>query len=113
MKYMLVAHVGVETLGLVINTAINEFRRSRQALLECQVPIDVASHPGLDHNSYVDCTYAHYEDTDSLRAQLVADIGGIKDEVSELVRGKILEALKNSFVLEKNEKQRLIDALER
>jgi hypothetical protein len=110
-KFMLVAHVGVETLGLVINSGINAFKSSRQELLECQVPIDVASHEGLDHDSYVDCTYAHYEDSANLRAQLVADIGGVRDRVSDQVRAAVLAALKDSYVLERVDKQRLVDNL--
>jgi hypothetical protein len=108
LKFMLVAHVGMETLGLVINTGINEYRRSRLELFECQVPIDVASHDGLDHDSFVDCTYAHYEDSNAVRSQLEGDIAGIKNSVSDSVRGAVLAALKDSFVMEKIDKQRLI-----
>jgi|SRR5712664_1573340 len=112
-KYFLIAHVGVETLGLIINTSVNDFKQGRPELLECQVPIDQAGHPGLDHDSFVDCSQAHYEDTAELKAQLMADVGGIRDELSEVVRLNILAALNDSFVLEKNEKQRLIEVLTR
>ena len=103
--------MGIETLGLIINTEINAFKQSRQELLECQVLIDRAGNPSLDHDSYVDCSCGHYEDTDSLRRQLVADIAGIKDMVSDQVRAEVIEALNASFVLEKVEKQRLIQNL--
>ena len=110
-KFLLVAHVGIETMGLVINSVINNFKQSRPHLRECQVVIDQASHPFLEHDSFVDCSQSHYEDTNTLREQLLRDVTGIKDPVSVEVRGRIVQAVRTSFVLEKTEKQKLLDAL--
>ncbi len=98
-------------MGLIINSEINAFKQSRFHLLECQVPIDRASHPFLEHDSFVDCSQTHYEDTEQLRSQFLADITNIKDLLSAEVRIRIIRAVQNSYVLERSEKQKLIEAL--
>lgn len=111
LKYLLVARVSAETAVLVINSQIPAFKQVRPHLRECQVCIDVANHDFLEHDSFIDCTEAHYCDTTAVIEEMMADLGKYKGGVSAEVRALVVTAIAESYTMTEGEKPPLIAAL--
>lgn len=109
---VLVADDDPEYLTFIVNTGINPFIANKQHLLQCQVSIDAASHKFLDHDSHVACHEVHSMKREEVIKCLMADLNGIKGEVSAEVRSQIAAAVKFAKTIEKDKKNRIIAALE-
>ncbi len=110
-KFLLVARVGAETEGFVINSKIPPFIQSRRHLLDAQVSIDQASHTFLEYDSHIDCSKVQYEDTEFLRLELIGDVTGIKQNVSDQVRAEVIRVIRESVTIERVVKLQLLGAL--
>lgn len=111
-KLLLVARVAAETTVFVVNSEMTDFVRARQHLADCHVPIDLASHAFLDHDSFIDCTEpADYVDTAALVLQLTDDLDKLRGNVSPAVRARVVQAISDSFTMPEAEKPALIAAL--
>lgn len=95
----------IEFYFFVINSGINNFISSKDHLKECQVMIDKKNHPFLVHDSYVDCSKTYPIGIDSVKDQIVTDSDPIKASISADVKGSILEAVRRSKTLTRNEKE--------
>ncbi len=110
-KYLLVVNVRSETTVLVINSEIHAFIKSKPHLLACQVPIDQASHNFLHHDSFIDCRQTAYIDSAILVNELLSDLGGLKGQISDAVRHKVINAIQGSPTMPRGEIDMLVSSL--
>lgn len=98
-------------LMFIVNSRMHPFVASRPHLAQCQVTIDAANHPFLDHDSQVACNEVlALKRTDVLR-ELAGDVSCIKGQVSQPVRDQILSAVKFAKTLSADEKDEIIRSL--
>ena len=65
----------------------------------------------MDHDSHIDCNEIKRLSLVDINAEINADAGCLKGEISDDVRAKIVEAINSSPGLTPNEKERYIAAL--
>ena len=114
-KYVILAHVGSETLMFVINSEINEFTRNRKWLLKSQVKLVVSdeNYSFLDHDSYASCDRARNEMSfDEIFEQVENDINLIMGELTKSTTKEIIKVVKYSTTISKSHKESIITSLE-
>ena len=110
-KYLVVAHVDDECCTFIVNSRIRQFIETHPTLSVCQVRIDAARHPFLDHDSYIACHEVLRLPTKGVIAELIADMSRIKGTLHEDVRSEVIAAVKRAPTLSPAEKTRIADAL--
>jgi len=112
-KFMvLVAADDPEFLTFIDNSEINPFITKRPHLLQCQVVIDADSHAFLKTDSHVACHEVWPMKKEEVVQALLADMSGLKGEISTDVRSHIVEAVKAAKTIDRDKKVRIITELE-
>lgn len=107
-KFAVVACLQPKPLLLLISTEVTAFRRSRPELSSAQIVVDVASHPCLKYDSWLDCTEPHgYE---GLAEECDKDPDIIVGHISTDLQDKIIEVVKSSRTLPKRDIKRILAA---
>ena len=96
----------------ILNTDISRFIEKRQHLLQCQVKIDAAGHPFLDHDSNVACDKVLHLRREEVILEIMNDTDCIKGCMTEVVRDQIMAAVKFAKTLTPAEKARILASLE-
>jgi hypothetical protein len=95
-KFLLVACVEPILNLFVINSEIPDFVQKRPHLKRCQVKMDVASHPFLTHDSYIDCKDAIISITrEHAEEQIYNEMNRLKGNIKEPVKEKVIAAIKS------------------
>jgi len=110
-KYLVLAASSDSELFFIVNTAVNQFVQSQPELSKCQVVIDAAGHPFLDHDSTIACHEVYRLPRSKVIDELAADVGRLKGEISEAVREQILAAVKATVTLDPRTQTLIIAAL--
>ena len=108
---VLVAEDDPEYWTFIINTEIHAFIRERPHLLQCQVKINVADNPFLQHDSHLACHEILKIRREEVVQTLMHDTSGLKGHISEVVRDQITAAVKFAQTLTPNEKQQILSSL--
>lgn len=108
---VLLAEDDPEYWTFILNTDISRFIEKRQHLLQCQVKIDAAGHPFLDHDSHVACDKVLHLRREEVILEIMNDTDCIKGEISDEVRDQIVAAVKFAKTLTPAEKARILTAL--
>ena len=98
-KRFVVVDVEGDTATLVINSRIGPFIGARQNLLKCQVKIEAAAHPFMDHDSHIDCSRARNYPTFEVVEQLVEKPAWILGAIDTGTRDEIIAAIKASDMI--------------
>src|SRR5690349_122232 len=98
-KRFVVLHVDEHTVTCVINSEINQFIRTRPALLRCQVRMHAAGHPFMDHDSHIDCSRVRSFLTEEVIADLMSRPEWILGNATDGCCDDIAAALKASETL--------------
>lgn len=109
---VLLAEEDPEYWTFILNTDINRFIEKRPHLLQCQVKIDTAGHPFLDHDSHVSCDKVWHLRREEVMLEIMNDTDCIKGCVTEAVRDQIVAAVKFAKTLTPAEKTRILASLE-
>ena len=94
-----------EALFFLINSCIHPMLQKNQYMSERQVVIDVASHPFLDRDSYIDCT------TPTSLCFEEIDFQEGRGCISEDVKGKVIFAVEDSPLIEPIKQRLILDYL--
>lgn len=108
---LLIAEEDPDCWTFIINSEINPFIQNRPHLLRCQVAIDAASHPFLDHDSHLACHELKRMRREDVIRELVGDLGCIKGPISDDVKAQVISAAKFAKTLSESEKNMVIAAL--
>ena len=111
-KRFVVVEVEGDTATLVINSRIGPFIGARPNLLRCQVKIEAAAHPFMDHDSHIDCSRARNYPTSEVVDQLVDKPEWILGAVGSDTRDEILAAIKASDLISPLDAARMCASLE-
>jgi hypothetical protein len=111
-KYLLLVSINSGLLFFVINSEINDFKRSSDDLLESQVEIKKSDHPFLDHDSWIDC-HKVIRDFDAVEVirQINLKIGRLSGALSNSIRKKVRTVVNDSRTLEKRFKNAVLEEL--
>ena len=109
---VLVATDDPEFLTFIVNSEINPFIKKRPYLLQCQVTIDADAHAFLKTDSHVACHAVWPVKKEEVVQALLADMSGLKGDVSAGVRSRIIEAVKVAKTIDRDKKSRIIVELE-
>jgi len=101
-----------EFLTFIVNSEINPFIKKRPHLLQCQVVIEAASHSFLRTDSHVACHEVWPIKKEEVVHALLADMSGLKGDISAGVRARIIEAVKVARTIDRDKKSRIIVELE-
>lgn len=112
-KYLFLACKKPKPLFFVINTRLNQYIQRKEKLLKSQTVIDVASHPFLRHDSYIDCKTAYTINIEDVIEQLSNDMKRIKGKTSSNLLTNIIETVKSCVTLPNREKQWILNDLKR
>ena len=112
-KRFVVIHVDERTVTCVINSKIGAFLNARPDLLRCQVAMQVAAHPFMDHDSHIDCSRAHAFATDDVVRDLVGAPRWMLGAITGGLRDEMLAALKFSPTLSAWEVQEFCESLQK
>lgn len=98
-KRFLVLSVDARTTTLVLNSEISRFVRARPEMLKCQVMMDVASHPFMDHDSHIDCSRTRGYSTSEVVDQLVANPSWVLGQIADPAGRQVIAAMKASVTI--------------
>lgn len=108
---LLVAHEDPDFLTFIVNSEINPFIQARAHLLQCQVSVDQANHSFLDHDSYLACHELKRMRREDVIQELMKDLGGIKNPISDDVKAEVVSAVKFAKTISEAQKRIVIAAL--
>lgn len=112
-KYLiLVADNDPECLTFIINSEIHSFIANKPHLAQCQVNIDAANHPFLDHDSIIACHDVLVLKRSDVFKELKKDTGKIKGRVSNDVLLEIKSAIKIAKTLSPEVKTVILSSLD-
>lgn len=109
---VLVAEDDPEYWTFIINSEINQFVQGKQHLLQCQVKINAAEHPFLQHDSHLACHQIVKLRHEDVIQALMHDTSGLKGHITPAVRDQIIAAVKFAQTLTPIEKNQILGALE-
>lgn len=113
-KYAIVARTDPDVLMLLISTEIPRFAQQREALRRSYIQVDVASHPFLEYDSWVDCNDAKDEYTlESLQIAHGKNPDCYVGDVSVSALRKIVGGVDCSTKLERRKQSSISSALNR
>jgi len=93
-KFVVVAHVCDYPLLIVINSAINDYIKSRPYLKSCQVPILASDYTFLSRDSFADCSEVKSSmSRASIAKQISDDPSRFKGTLSRKTRSEIANAI--------------------
>lgn len=98
-KRYVVIHVDGNVCTCVINSDISNFIRARPDLNRCQVDIDQATHPYMDHDSKIDCSRVRVYPVEAILAQLEENPTWILGKITDPVRVNMSLALRHSTAI--------------
>lgn len=98
-KRYVVLHVDGDVCACVINSEVSNFIRARPDLNRCQVDIDQATHPYMDHDSRIDCSRVRVYPVDAVLAQLEENPAWILGKITDPVRVSMSGALRHSTAI--------------
>jgi len=113
-KYIILAHVGSETICFVINSEINKFTRNRPWLLHGQVELvkTPTDYQFLEHDSYASCDRARNDFSfDDIFNQIDQDMSLIKGELTQATIKEIIENVKQSTTISQSHRELIISSL--
>lgn len=103
-KFVVVAAVDPELILFVINSKIDEWLKARPDLRDRQVTIQQRDHSFLERDSYLNCTEAiRVMEAVVIEAQLMQDLDGVKDLITDREREAICYAVEGCRTLSKKE----------
>ena len=111
-KLLVIGRMGSDVQVLVINSELSNYVLARPDLKRCQVELDATGHRFLRVDSFLDCGQVYLVRAEDVERQLVEDMGRIRGEVSVHVRPAVLEAIRTSRTLTRQQKAQLLSSLE-
>lgn len=115
-KYVILAHVGSETLCFIINSEINSYLKNRPWLAKCQIELKVTKkqYSFLKHNSIASCheVIDHFSFED-IYNQVKDDLSLIKGELNQKSIKDILNVVNKTKTISKAHKDLIISSLSR
>jgi hypothetical protein len=112
-KLLVIGRVGPDVQVLVINSRLSNYILARPELKRCQVRLDAADHTFLGTDSFLNCGEVYLIGAEDVERQLVEDMSRIRGEVSAQVRSGVLEAIRASRTLARQQKGQLLSSLGR
>ncbi|NHZ78026.1 hypothetical protein F2P44_01765 [Massilia sp. CCM 8695] len=109
---VLVASPDENCLHFVVNSETNPYIKARAHLNVCQVKLDAASHPFLDHDSQVACHEVLPIPKNDIVAALMNDVSRYRGRISLAAKDDIVAAVKHAVTLSKVLQRGIISALE-
>lgn len=97
----------------VINSKINDFIRTRPALLEAQAPLSSGTYTFLPHDSYIDCSKVYILSEDEIHEQLIERFQRVLGNLSQDTLENIINVVGRSKTLSPVEKKIIISNLRR
>lgn len=111
-KYLVLVTDIHAPLLFLINSKIGPFILSRPHLLKCQVQINAAQNPYLDHDSFIDCSRViEWFDEADIRRQVLDDTGRLSGELDPLTRQQVIRAVQQSDTISAHYQSLIVDAL--
>ena len=98
---------------LVINAWLSNYVLARPDLKRCQVRLDATGHTFLRTDSFLDCGQVYLVSAGDIERQLIEDMSRIRGEVSVQARAAVLEAIRTSRTLTREQKGQLLSSLEK
>jgi len=112
-KLLVIGRIGPDVQVLVVNSELSNYVLARPDLRRCQVQLDAAGHIFLRADSFLDCGQVYFVSAGDIERQLVEDLGRIRGEVSVGARPAVLEAIRTSRTLTKQQKGQLLSSLKK
>lgn len=112
-KYVVVASINPRLLILLINSEINQFY-TLQGLDQFHVPVSVADHGFLHHDSYANCVEAHTSfDYTDVRQEVIDDYNNIfKGWLTDPCLESVYHAVKNNNMIRRGHQKEIITSIE-
>jgi len=99
-------------LLFVINSGINQFKRTHPDHLACQVKINCSEHTCFNSDSYIDCTQIITDfDIERIKTILSVNLSDIKSVLSNVTKQEIIKAISASRLLSNINKNYIINSL--
>lgn len=112
-KLLVIGRVGPDVQVLVINSGLSNYVLARPDLKRCQVRLDAAGHTFLRADSFLNCGEVYLVGAEDIERQLVEEMSRIRGEVSVQARPAVLEAIRTSRTLTRQQKGQLLTSLEK
>ena len=109
-KYLVIVDLDSKAHCLVINTSVNALygnNLSRPSI----IPVTIADHPFMHHDSLVDCNEVKRLSLIDIRAEINSNPNCRKGTIADDLREQIVEAMRISPFLSADEKDRYIGSL--
>jgi hypothetical protein len=111
-KLLVIGYIGPDVQVLVINSKLANYILARTDLKRCQVRLEAAGHDFLQSDSFLNCGEVYRVSTEDIERQLVEDMNRIRGEISVQARFAVLEAIRTSRTLTRQQRGQLLSSLE-
>ena len=112
-KFLVIGRVGPDVHVLVINSRLANYVLAGPDLKRSQVRLDATGHTFLRTDSFLDCGQVYLVAAEDIERQLIEDMSRIRGQASVQVRPAVLEAIRTSRTLTRQQKRQLLSSLER